>query len=113
MSIILSNCEYFIEKQFGLLTRVWVFIFIGPKLLLGVQTLDAKTTKKYCHIGTSVKVEKLDPCSPPIKLLDFLHLSTYKHSVKLPLDFAQEERANKTNDKDIFKHLIGNCTMKC
>lgn len=39
--------EYFIEKKFGLLTRVWVFIFIVPR-----HTLSTKTLQKCCHVGT-------------------------------------------------------------
>ena len=86
MSVIL------LKKKFGLLIRVWVSVFIVPKLLLRVQTLGAKTTKKCCHVGTLeafhlwiLGAEKLDSCSPPIKLLDFLHLLTNGHSMKPPL----------------------------
>ena len=87
MSVLLSDFEYFIEKKFGLSTKVWVSIFTVPKFLL------IKSAKKCCHVGileafqlwtlgTSVKAERLDSCTPPIKLLDFLHLSTDRHSVK-------------------------------
>ena len=82
-------------KKFGLSTRIWVSILSVPKFLLRVQTLGAKSAKKYCHVGilkafhlwtlcTSVKAERLDSHSLPIKLLDFLHLSTDKHSMKPP-----------------------------
>ena len=52
ISVLLSDSEYFIEKKFGLSTRVWVSVLEGPKLLLGGQTLGAKSAKKYCHVGT-------------------------------------------------------------
>ena len=74
-----------------------------------VQTLAESPNswrQKYCHVGTleafylwtlgiSVKAERLDSHSPPIKLLDFFHLSTNGHSVKpllivcKPLKFLQ------------------------
>ena len=44
--IFLSDFEYFIEKKFSLLTRVWVSIPKGPKLLPRGQTLSAKSVKK-------------------------------------------------------------------
>ena len=52
ISVLLSDFEYFIEKKFGLSTRVWVSILEGPKLLLRDQTLGAKSAKKCCHVGT-------------------------------------------------------------
>ena len=52
MSVFLSNFEYFIEKKFGFSTRVWVSILSMPKFLPRVQNLGAKTTKKYCYVGT-------------------------------------------------------------
>ena len=48
----MSDYEYFIEKEFGLLTRVWVSVLGGPKLLSRGQTLGAKSVKKCCHVGT-------------------------------------------------------------
>ena len=53
MSVLLSNFEYFVEKKFDLLTRVWVSIFSVPKLLSRVQTLSAKSDKS----------QKVLPCS--------------------------------------------------
>ena len=52
MSVLLSDFEYFIEKKFGFLTRVWVSIFGEPKLLPRGQTLGAKSAKKCNHVGT-------------------------------------------------------------
>ena len=52
ISVLLSNSEYFIEKNFGLLTRVWVSVLGGPRLLSRGQTLGAKSAKKCCHVGT-------------------------------------------------------------
>ena len=43
ISVLLSDFEYFIEKKFGLSTRVWVFVLGGPKPLSRVQTLSAKS----------------------------------------------------------------------
>ena len=43
ISVHLSDSEYFIEKKFGLLTRVLVSILGGPKLLSRSQTLGAKS----------------------------------------------------------------------
>ena len=43
ISVLLSDSEYFIENKFGLLTRVWVFVLKGPKLLSRGQTLGAKS----------------------------------------------------------------------
>ena len=51
-SVFLLDSEYFIEKKFGLSTRVWISILGGPKLLLRGQTLGAKSARKYCHVGT-------------------------------------------------------------
>ena len=33
INVLLSNSKYFIEKKFGLSTRVWVSVLEGPKLL--------------------------------------------------------------------------------
>ena len=85
MSVILSHFEYLTKKMFNLLIRVWVSI-------LG----ESKSAKKYYHIGTleifylwslapSVKAESSTSCFPPIKLLDFLHVSTDRHNVKTHL----------------------------
>ena len=32
ISVLLSDSEYFIEKKFGLSTRVWIFVLGGPIL---------------------------------------------------------------------------------
>ena len=96
MNVFLSDFECFIEKELHLSTRVWISILDVPKLLLRGQTLRTKSAKKYYHVGTveafhlwslaiNVKVEKLTSCFPPIKLLDFLHVSTDGHTVKTPL----------------------------
>ena len=93
MSVHLSDFEYFIEKKFGLSTRVWVSILDVPKLLPRGQILGIKNAEKCCHIGTleafhlwtlatGVKAERSTSHSLPIKLLTFLHLSTDTHSVK-------------------------------
>ena len=52
ISVFLSDFEYFIEKKFGLSTRVWVSVLGGPKFLSRGQTLGAKSVKKCCHGGT-------------------------------------------------------------
>ena len=52
ISVLLSDSEYFIEKKFGLLTRVWVSVLGGPKLLSRGQFFGAKKVKKYWHVGT-------------------------------------------------------------
>ena len=79
--------------MFSLSARVWIFILNVPKFLPRVQTLGTKSAKKYCHVstleafhlwilGTSMKAKRPNSCSLPIKLLDFFHLSTKRHSVK-------------------------------
>ena len=45
-SVLLSDFDYFIEKKFGLSTRVWVSILGGTKLLPRGKTLDTKGAKK-------------------------------------------------------------------
>ena len=52
ISVLLSDSEYFIEKKFGLSTRVRISILREPKLLSRGQTLGAKSAKKYCHVST-------------------------------------------------------------
>ena len=52
ISVLLLDSKYFIEKKFGLSTRVWVSVLGGPKLLSRGQTLGAKSAKKYYHVGT-------------------------------------------------------------
>ena len=52
INVLLSDFEYFIEKKFGLLIRVWVSDLEGPKLLSRGQTLGSKSTEKCCHVGT-------------------------------------------------------------
>ena len=52
ISVLLSDYEYFIEKKFGFSIRVWVSVLEGPKFLSRGQTLDAKSAKKRCHVGT-------------------------------------------------------------
>ena len=52
VSVLLSDSEYFIEKKFGLSTRVWVSVLEGPKLLSRGQTLGTKSAKKCCYVGT-------------------------------------------------------------
>ena len=82
--------------MFDLSARVWVSIFDAPKLFSRGQTLRAKSAKKWCHVGTfeafhlwslatNVKAQRSTSCSPPIILLDFLHLSIDPPSVKTPL----------------------------
>ena len=83
INVLLSNFEYSIRKKFGLLTKVWVSVLGGPKLLSRGQTLDAKSAKKCCHVGTleAFHLWSLATCvkaqlgSPPITLLNSLHLS--------------------------------------
>ena len=94
MSILLSDFEYFIETKFDLSTRIWVSILGVPKLFLKGQTLGAKSVKKYCHVGTleafhlwslgtNVKAKRVTSHSPPIELLNFVHLLTDAHSFKI------------------------------
>ena len=45
ISVHLSNSKYFIEKNFGILTRIWISILGGPKLFSRGQTLGAKSAK--------------------------------------------------------------------
>ena len=98
MSVFLSNFEYFIEKDVCLLARVWVSIFDMPKLLPKVQNLSAKTTKMCYHVGTLEafhlstldiieKAKRPNFHSLPIKLLNFLHLLSDRHSVNCPLEY--------------------------
>ena len=56
----LLDFEYFIEKMFGLLARVWVSILGVPTLLLRGQTLRAESAKKCCHVGTLEAFHLLD-----------------------------------------------------
>jgi hypothetical protein len=67
-----------------------------PNSWLRGETLGAKTFKKCCHVGilegvllwmttSRVKAQKTNFRSPPIKLLEFLLLSTFGHRVKRPL----------------------------
>ena len=51
MSVVLLVFEYFIEKKFGLSTRVWIFILEVPKFLPKGQILGAKSAKKCYHVG--------------------------------------------------------------
>ena len=87
--------------MFDLSARVWVSIFNTPKLSSRGQTLGAKSAKKCCHVGTleafhlwslatSVKAQRSTSRSPPMTLLDFLHLSIDRPSVKTPLVSANE-----------------------
>ena len=80
--------------MFHLSARVWVSIFDAPKLFPRGQTLGTKSAKKCCHVGTleafhlwslatSVKAQRSTSRSPPITLLDFLHLSIDRPSVKI------------------------------
>ena len=46
MSVLLFDFEYFIEKMFGLSTRVWVSILGGSKLLPRGQILGVISAKK-------------------------------------------------------------------
>ena len=52
ISVLLSNSEYFIEKKFGLSTRVCICVHEGPKLLSRGQIFGAKSTKKCCRVDT-------------------------------------------------------------
>ena len=81
--------------MFHLSARVWISIFDAPKFFLRRQTLGAKSAQKCYHVGTleafhlwslatSVKVQRSTSRSPPITLLDFLHLSIDWPSVKTP-----------------------------
>ena len=81
--------------MFSLFARVSDSILNVPKLLLRVQTLDAKSVKKCYHedtleafhlwtLSTSVKAERPTSRSPPIKVLDFRHRLTNGHRVKPP-----------------------------
>ena len=94
--VFLSDFEYFIEKKFGLLTRVWVSVLGGPKLLLRGQTLGAKSTKKCCHVGTleafhlwslatSVKAQRSTSWLSTKHIAGFLHLSNRPAKCKDPL----------------------------
>ena len=85
--------------MFHLSARIWVSVFDAPKLFPRGQTFGAKSAKKCCHIGTleafhlwslvtSVKAQRSTSRSPPITLLDFLHLSIDRPSVKTSLDRA-------------------------
>ena len=93
MSVLLIDFKYFIEKIFGFLTRVWVSILCVSKHLLRGKNFGTKSAKKCCHVGTlkafylwSLAIRRRGrSCSPPIKLLHFLHLSTNGHSIKTPL----------------------------
>ena len=82
--------------MFHLSARVWVSVFDAPKFFPRGQTFGTKSAKKCCHIGTleafhlwslatSVKAQRSTSRSPPITLLDFLHLSIDRPSVKTPL----------------------------
>ena len=93
MSVLLSKFKYFTEKIFDLSTRVWISILIVPNPCREVEFLVPKVPRKHCHVGTleafhlwslatSVKAARSTSYCPPIKLLDFLHLSTEGHSVK-------------------------------
>ena len=95
-SVFLSDSEYFIEKKFGLLTKVWVSILGGPKLLSRGQTLGAKSAKKCCHVGTleafhlwslatSVKVQRLTSRLSTNHIVGFLHLSNRPAKCEDPL----------------------------
>ena len=52
INVLMSDSEYFIEKKFGLSTRVWVSDLGGPKLLSRGQSFGIKSVKKCHHIGT-------------------------------------------------------------
>ena len=93
MSVLLSDFNYFIEKKFHLSIRVWIFILSRAKFLLRDQILGAKSAKKKlpCRyletlhlwsLAIGVKAQRLTSRSPPIKLLNFLHLLIDQRSVK-------------------------------
>lgn len=52
------------KKMFSSSVRLWVSILIRTKLLSRGQTLGAKTSKKYCHVGIfdTVGLSTLGPC---------------------------------------------------
>ena len=52
ITVFLSDSKYFIEKMFGLSTRVWVPVFNASKFFSKGQTLHTKSAKKCCHVGT-------------------------------------------------------------
>ena len=97
-----------------------------PKFLPRVQTLGAK---KLCHVGTleafhlwifepSLKVKRLDSHSPPIKFLDFLHLSTNTHSVKppshsIPTSGAMVKLDHMSQPTHVIYTIIVKCTNVC
>ena len=52
INVLLLDFEYFIEKKFGLSTRVWISVRGGPKFILRGQILRAKSVRK-CYHGKS------------------------------------------------------------
>ena len=83
INVFLLDFEYFIEKKFGLLTRVWVSILGGPKLLSRGQTFGAKSIKKCYYVVT---LEAFHLCSLAISVKaqrSTFQLST-NHIVEFP-----------------------------
>ena len=83
ISIFLSNSEYFIEKKYGLSTRVWISVLGGPKLLSRGQTLGTKSTKKCYHVGT-LEAFHLWSLAPSVKAQRSTSRLSTNHVVGLP-----------------------------
>ena len=98
INVLLSDSEYFIEKKFDLSTRIWVSVFDAPKLFSRGQTLDAKSAKKCCHVGTleafhlwslatSVKTQRSTSRLSTNHIAGFLHLSNRPAKYEDPLKY--------------------------
>ena len=96
ISVLLSDSEYFIEKKFDLLIRVWISIFEAPKLFLRGQIFGAKSAKKSCHVGTleafhlwnlatNVKAQRSTSQLSTNHIAGFLHLSNRPAKCEDPL----------------------------
>ena len=106
ISVLLSHSEYFIEKKFDLLTRVWVSVFDAPKLFSRGQTLGTKSAKKCCHVGTleafhlwslaiSVKAQRSTSRLFTNHIAGFLRLSNRLAKCEDPLNSTLEIIENK------------------
>ena len=89
ISVLLSDSEYFIEKKFGLSTRVWVSVLGGPKFLSRGQTLGAKSAKKcyqsHCWITPNSKANDKSYNVSTNHIVGFLHLSNRPAKCEDPL----------------------------
>ena len=96
MTIFLSNLEYILKKYLASWKEFGFPFFMCPNScqevkLLASKVLPCKHFGGLSPLDTSVKAERSTFRSLPIKLLNFLHLSTNGHSMKNPLNVYEDK----------------------